>query len=80
MNYRIQAVYDHGAFIPKGPCDLPEKTEVELFIQLPSLVPASIRDLDEKARVLKRVVERMRRHSVPADAPRFTREELHERR
>jgi predicted DNA-binding antitoxin AbrB/MazE fold protein len=80
MNHWIQAVYDHGAFVPKSPCDLPEKTEVELFIRLPSLVPATIRDPDEKAAILKRIVERMRRHPLPADAPRYTRDELHERR
>ena len=80
MNYRVRAVYDHGAFVPKSPCDLPEKTEVDLFVQLPSLLPAEIRDPAERAEVLKRVVQRMRLHPVPADAPRFSRDELHERR
>ena len=80
MDLRMRAVYDRGAFVPTTPCDLPEKTEVELLVQFPSLVPATIRDPDEKAKVLKKVVERMRLHPLSVNAARYTRDELHERR
>ena len=75
MNNWIQAVYDHGAFVPKSPCDLPEKTEVELIVRIPSLVPAAVNDPDERAAILKRVVQWMRQHPLPADAPRYSRDE-----
>ncbi len=79
MDLRIRAVYDRGAFVPVTPCDLPEKTKVELFVQLPALLPATIRDPAEKAKAVKRVVEQMRLHPLPANAAPYSRDELHER-
>lgn len=35
---------------------------------------------DERTEILHRMVERMKANPIPASAPRFTREELHERR
>jgi hypothetical protein len=51
-----------------------------LIIEEPRVIPPAVTDPEERKRILKRMVERMRANPIPADAPRFTREELHERR
>jgi hypothetical protein len=80
MNYRTKAVYRGGAFVPKTQCDLPEDAEVDLLVQGPSLVPPAVADPAQRARILRQITDRMRQNPIPADAPRFTRDELHERR
>ena len=80
MNYRTKAVYRGGAFVPETRCDLPEEAEVDLLVQGPRLVPPTVTDREQRAHVLRQVTERMKRNPIPAEAPRFTRDELHERR
>jgi len=80
MNYRTKAVYRGGAFVPETRCDLPEEAEVDLLVQGPRLVPPTVTEREQRARVLRQVTERMKRNPIPAEAPRFTRDELHERR
>lgn len=76
----VGAVYRNGCFVPQTPCDLPEGCEVELTIQGPFVIPPSITDPEEQSRIRREVLERMRKNPISADAPRFTREQLHERR
>ena len=80
MSQRLKAIYQNGAFIPQAPCDLPENSEVELIIESPRVLPPTITDLEERKRILRELIQNMRDNPIPADAPRFTREELHERR
>jgi predicted DNA-binding antitoxin AbrB/MazE fold protein len=81
MAQSLKANYRNGAFIPQTPYDLPEGAEVELTVHEPHTIPPTVTDPEERARLLKEVVESMRANPLPADAPRrFTREELHERR
>jgi predicted DNA-binding antitoxin AbrB/MazE fold protein len=80
MSQRLKAIYQNGAFIPQGPCDLPENSEVELIIESPRVLPPKVTDPEERKRILKELVQNMRDNPIPANAPRFTREELHERR
>jgi predicted DNA-binding antitoxin AbrB/MazE fold protein len=80
MVQRLKAVYQNGAFIPQAPCDLPEGSEVELTIHDPDTIPPSVTDPEKRKRIINRMVERMRANPIPANAPHFTREELHERR
>lgn len=80
MNYRTKAVYRGGAFVPETRCDLPEEAEVDLLVQGPRLVSPAVTDREQRARVLRQVTERMKRNPIPAEASRFTRDELHERR
>lgn len=46
----------------------------------PRLVPPSIAAPEERARVTAEIVRSMQANPIPAEAPRFTREDLHERR
>jgi hypothetical protein len=43
-------------------------------------IPAAVKDPEEAARIRREVLERMKQNPIPADAPRSTREQLHERR
>ncbi|MSS69860.1 MAG: DUF104 domain-containing protein [Candidatus Latescibacteria bacterium] len=80
MYQKARAVYRKGTFIPQEPCNIPEESEVELIIQGPLALPPEITDPEEKTRLLKLVTDRMQQNPIPAGAPYFTREELHERR
>ncbi len=80
MEATVRAVYHNGVFVPTTPCDFPENTEVEVSVRGPTIIPPSITDPAEQVRIRRKVLERMRRNPLSADAPRFTREELHERR
>lgn len=44
------------------------------------LVQPAVTDPAQRARILKEVVARMRNNPIPEDAPRLTRESLHESR
>ncbi len=79
MNATLKAVFRNGVFVPETACQLPENSEVEVIVQGPVVIPASVTDAQERTRIRKRVVERMRQNPIPADAPRFSREQLHER-
>ncbi|KAB8334550.1 DUF104 domain-containing protein [Scytonema tolypothrichoides VB-61278] len=79
MPHALKAIYRNGAFVLQTPCNLPDGAEVELFIQSPQLISPPISDLETKQHFLKSLVERMQQNPIPLDAPRFTREMLHER-
>jgi predicted DNA-binding antitoxin AbrB/MazE fold protein len=80
MSQRVRAIYQKGTFVPQEPCDLPEGSEVELTIHEPRISPPTVIDPEERKRILSELIQNMRDNPIPADAPRFTREELHERR
>jgi hypothetical protein len=76
----VRAVFRDGAFYPVTPCAVPENSEVDLTVRPAGLEPPMITDPEERRRILKRVTQRMRDNPIPENAPRFTRDELHERR
>ena len=80
MTYRMKAVYRGGAFVPETQCDLPEEAEVDLLVQGPLHVRPTVTDPEQRLRVLRQITGRMRQNPLPPDTPRFTRDELHERR
>lgn len=80
MSQALKAIYQKGAFILQTDFELPEGTEVELLIQSPQVTSPLISDAGAKQRFLGSLVERMQQNLIPLNAPRFTREMLHERR
>jgi predicted DNA-binding antitoxin AbrB/MazE fold protein len=80
MPHSVKAVYHKGVFVPQEPCDIPEGLEVELIIQGPLLLLSEIKGTEEKKQVLSIIVERMQQNIIPTEAPRPTREALHDRR
>ncbi|MBW4619839.1 MAG: antitoxin family protein [Cyanosarcina radialis HA8281-LM2] len=79
MPQTLKAIYRKGAFIPQITFELPEETEVELVIQPAPVASPLISDLETKQQFLKSLIERMQQNPIPINAPRFTREMLHER-
>ncbi len=80
MRQTITATYRGGVFHPDDPCDLPEGTMVTLALDDGGVVPPLVSDPEERKRILKSVVDRMMQNPISPDAPKFTRDELHERR
>jgi hypothetical protein len=76
----VRAVFRDGAFYPVTPYAAPENLEVNLTIRPAGLEPPLIKDPEERKRILKALTERMKQRTLAPDAPRFTRDELHERR
>ena len=77
---RIRAVFRDGKFEPVEPCGLPESQEVELTIESPRLIPPAITDPALRAKAIEELVARMQAQPLPPDAPKLTRDEMHERR
>ena len=76
----VMAVFEHGTFVPETPCDLPEGTKVLLAVHSRTPVsPPEVKAPEERARILRGVVERMQRNPLPTNASRFGRDEMHER-
>jgi hypothetical protein len=80
MSQKLKAVYRRGAFLPKAPCDVPEDSEVELVVHGPFLLAAEAMEPSEREHILKMLVKRMLQNPLPTESPRFSRDELHERR
>ena len=80
MIYKLKAVYRAGAFVPQDALFLPDETEVELTVEPAQLVPAHVQNAEERRRRMQILVNRMQQNPIPPDAPKFTREQLHERR
>lgn len=80
MSQTLKAIYRDGAFVPQSPCDLPEGVEVELTIHAPHIIPDKLKDPEERKRLMSELIQNMLDNPIPENAPRFTREELHERR
>lgn len=76
----LKAVYRNGTFILETACNLPEGSEVELLIQSSSIVSPPISNVESKQRFLNLLISRMQQNPIPSNAPRFTREMLHEGR
>ena len=79
MKQTVTAIYKDGVFHPDNPCDLPEGARVELEVGQPGVRPPTITDPEERRRVLKGVVKSMMDQPLPADFPKLTRDQIHER-
>ena len=51
-----------------------------ITISDPYTIPPLVTDEGERARLLQELVREMKQHPLTGDAPRLTRDELHERR
>jgi predicted DNA-binding antitoxin AbrB/MazE fold protein len=80
MIEHIRAIYREGAFHPVVPCSIPEEAEVDLVVEARVSSASAPPLASERAQLLKQLTERMRNNPLPASAPRFSREQLHERR
>jgi len=80
MSQLLKAVYKNGAFVLTEPCDLAEGAEAIVLVGQTMMREPEVTDPEERRRGLEQLVKRMRENPLPAGSPRFTRDELHERR
>ena len=80
MIQKVTAIFRNGAFVPDEECGLPENARVQLTIESESLIPPAVADEEERKAIRQRMAERRRKNPIPEQSPRFTRDELHERR
>ena len=83
MSVRLRAIYRNGAFVPVTngkELNVPENSEVELTVDDPYILPATAKSDEERERLLHELLEGWQQHPLTTDAPRLTRDELHERR
>jgi hypothetical protein len=83
MSLRLKAIYTDGAFVPitnGEKLNMPENAEVELTVDNPYLVPPKAKSDEERQRALRELLESWEKYPLKDDAPRLTRDELHERR
>ena len=79
MQQLLKATYHSGVFIPKERCEFPEDSEVELFVQSPTVIFPAILSEEQKFQITKNVIERIRKNPLPSSILHLSREELHER-
>ncbi len=83
MPVRLKAIYRDGAFvpIPNGEkLNVSENAEVEITVHDPHVLsPTATRD-EERERALRVLFASWDAHPLRADAPRLTRDEMHDRR
>ena len=82
MSLRLKAIYKDGAFVPISNGDklnVSENAEVEITVHDPYVLPTATSD-EERERALRELFASWDAHPLRADAPRLTRDEMHERR
>jgi hypothetical protein len=80
MIHRVRATYRDGKLIPEHALPLSDESVVEITIDAPTVIPPTAQDPEERRRRLEELVARMQAHPLPENAPKFTRDQLHERR
>jgi Protein of unknown function DUF104 len=76
----IRAVFRDGKFVPIEPFTFPESQEVEITVQSPRIIPPAVTDPAARAKAMDELVARMMSQPLRPDAPKLTRDEMHERR
>lgn len=77
---RVHAVFRDGKFVPSEVCHLPESSEVELVVQPPTSCAPTITDPVERKAAMDELIQQMQAAALSPDAPKLTRDEMHERR
>ena len=83
MSLRLKAIYRDGAFVPVAngeKLNVPENTEVEITVHNPYVLPPTAASDEERERALRELFASWDAHPIRPDAPRLTRDEMHERR
>jgi hypothetical protein len=83
MSVRLKVVYKGGAFVPVEngeKLSVPENAEVEITVHDPYVLPPTAATEEERERALRELFASWDAYPVRPDTPRFTRDEIHERR
>ena len=76
---RIPAVYRDGVFVPDAELELANDTPAEILIEDAALKGVKTLNSEQRAQLRLEAVATMRQQRLSREAPRFTREELHDR-
>jgi hypothetical protein len=82
MSLRLKAIYKDGAFVPISNGDklnVSENAEVEITVHDPHGLPPAATSDEERERALRELFASWDAHPLRSDAPRLTRDEMHER-
>lgn len=83
MSVRLKAIYRDGTFVPLTngeKLNVAENAEVELTLHDPYVLPATATSDAERERAVRELFASWDAHPLRGDAPRLTRDEMHERR
>jgi hypothetical protein len=83
MSLRLKAIFKDGAFVPISNGDklnVSENAEVEITVHEPNVVSVTATSDKERERALRELFASWDAHPLRSDAPRLTRDEMHERR
>jgi len=83
MSVRLKAIYRDGAFAPISngeKLNVSENAEVEITVHDPHVLAPTATSDEERGRALRELFASWDAHPLRADAPRLTRDEMHERR
>ena len=83
MSLKLKAIYKDGAFVPISngeTLNVSENSEVEITVHDPYVVPATATNDQERERALHELFTSWDAYPLRSDAPRLTRDEMHERR
>ena len=83
MSLRLKAIYKNGAFVPVTngeKLNVRENAEVEITVHDPYILPPKATSDEERERALRELFAIWDAYPLRADAPRLTRDEMHERR
>jgi hypothetical protein len=83
MSLRLKAIFKDGAFVPISNGDklnVSENAEVDITVHEPNVVSATATSDKERERALRELFASWDAHPLRSDAPRLTRDEMHERR
>jgi hypothetical protein len=83
MSMTLKAIYKNGAFVPVASgekLNVPEDAEVELTVHHPRVLSATAENEEERERAWRALIASWDAYPLRADAPRLSRDEMHERR
>ncbi len=69
-----------GKLVPVEPCHFQESQEVEITVESTRIILPAITNPAARAKAMEELVTRMKANPLPANAPKLTRDQLHERR
>ena len=83
MSLRLKVIYKDGAFVPilnGEKLNVSENAEVEITVHDPYVLAPTATSDEEREGAIRELFASWDAHPLRSDAPRLTRDEMHERR
>ncbi|MCC6492920.1 MAG: antitoxin family protein [Pirellulales bacterium] len=79
MYEHVRAVFQQGVFRPVTPCAFPENSELDLMVGPAVLAPPQEQDSAKRKEIRCQLIQLWNARTLAPNAPRLTRDQLHER-